>query len=408
VSRPDPAGPSGAGPVATAVPTRSRWGPVAGFVLVSSANQMLWLNFAPITTGTAARLGVSSSTVGLLSEIFPLLYVVLALPVGVVLDRWFRPTLAVGAALTAAGACLRLAGSGFVPILAGQIVIAVAQPAVLNAVTGVASRSLTAADRATGIAVGSAGTFLGFVLAFVLGLTLGAPGLHTVLVLSAAYAVAGAGVLGVTLRGVSGASRAVAVVGGGLHAHLVGLRAVWSDRLMRTIAAVVFVGFGVFVALTTWLQTLLSKAGVDTTTADGILIVMVGAGIVSSVAAPGAVATRRLQAPALATAAVGGAAGCALLAVAPGVATGYAAMALFGLVLLPALPILLELIEHRAAERAGTATGLLWLSGNAGGIVVALVVQAVVGHPAVAFALMAVVAVGALPLAVRLGHQATE
>jgi hypothetical protein len=48
------------------------------------------------------------------------------------------------------------------------------------------------------------------------------------------------------------------------------------------------------------------------------------------------------------------------------------------------------------------------LSGNAGGIVVALVVQAVVGHPAVAFALMAVVAVGALPLAVRLGHQATE
>jgi predicted MFS family arabinose efflux permease len=99
---------------------RSRWGPVAGFALVSASNQMLWLNFAPITTGAATRLGVSSSSVGLLSEIFPIVYVVLAVPVGRALDRWFRPTLLSGAALTAAGAALRLAGHGFAPVLVGR------------------------------------------------------------------------------------------------------------------------------------------------------------------------------------------------------------------------------------------------------------------------------------------------
>src|SRR5579875_1631864 len=173
----------------------SRWLPMIGFALVSSANQMLWLNFTPITTGSAAHLGVSASTVGVLAEIFPLVYILLALPAGLVLDRWFRPTLLAGAVLTAGGASLRLAGGGFAMVLAGQLVVAIGQPAVLNAVTGVATRSLTTADRPTGIAIGSAGTFLGFIEAFVLGLALGARHLHAILLVSAAYSVLGLVVL---------------------------------------------------------------------------------------------------------------------------------------------------------------------------------------------------------------------
>ena len=384
-----------------AAPAVSRWGPIAGFALISSANQMLWLNFAPITTGSAARLGVSSSTIGLLSEVFPLLYVVLALPIGRALDRWFRPTLLAGAVLTAGGALLRLAGGGFAPVLVGQLVIAVGQPAVLNAVTGVATRSLTTADRPTGIAIGSAGTFLGFIEAFVLGLALGARHLHAILLVSAAYSVLGLVVLAAQLwrPALAGAwaARAESVSAGASR-----LQEVWRDGVVRVIAALVFVGFGVFVAVTTWLQTLLQPSGIDARTADALLLAMVVAGVVSSVAAPPLVARRRAQPLALAVAAGGGLLACALLAAAPQVGTGYAALIVFGFVLLPALPVLLELIEARNPARAGTATALLWLAGNAGGIVVALLVQAVVGAPAVAFGLMAVVALVALPLAGRL------
>lgn len=376
----------------------SRWGPIAGFVLVSSANQMLWLNFAPITTGTAARLHVSSSTVGLLSEVFPLLYVVLAVPAGRALDRWFRPVLLAGAVLTAGGAALRLGGHGFLPLMAGQVLVAVGQPAVLNAVTGIATRSLAPADRPLGIAVGSAGTFLGFVLAFVIGLTFGSGRLEAILVVSAAYAAAGTVVLVAQLY-----RPAVAAGMGRLGAPVVlggqRLRNVWSDGVVRAITALVFVGFGVFVAITTWLQTLLQPSGVGARTADGMLVVMVAAGIVSSVAVPSAVARRSAQPLALAVAAGGGFVACVLVAAVPGVAVGYVALALFGLVLLPALPVLLELIEVRCAEQAGTATALLWLSGNAGGVVVALLVQGVVHDPAVSFGLMAAVAIAALPLA---------
>lgn len=376
---------------------RSRWLPVVGFALVSSANQMLWLNFAPITTGSAARLGVSPSTVGILAEVFPVVYVVVALPAGLALDRWFRPTLAAGALLTAAGALIRLAGHGFGPVLAGQLVVAVAQPAVLNAITGIATRSLAESDRPVGIAVGSAGTFLGFVVAFVLGLTLGAAHLHLLLAVSAAYSVAGAAVLVPALRSVD-TSTAVVAVGADRSA----LRTVWSDPVVRSVCWLVFAGFGVFVAITTWAQALLEPSGVSARGADGMLLAMVGAGIVTAVALPPLVATRAKQPAVLAVA--GGASFVALVALAslPGRDTGYAGLALIGLVLLPALPVLLEVLETRCGANAGAATALLWLFGNAGGMVVALAVQVVVSSTAASFALMAAVALAAMPLARRL------
>ncbi|MDA8061918.1 MAG: MFS transporter [Actinomycetota bacterium] len=378
----------------------SRWLPVAGFAMVSSANQMLWLNFAPVTTGAAARLGVSGSTIGVLAEVFPVVYVLLAIPAGLALDRWFRPTLAAGAILTAAGALLRLAGHGFAPVLAGQLVVAVAQPAVLTAVTGIATRSLSTADRPTGIAVGSAGTFLGFVLAFVLGLALGAAHLHLLLVVSAAYAVAGAALLLPALGSVDAAA-GVRAVGADRSA----LRAVWSDPVVRSVCWLVFAGFGVFVAITTWVQALLLPSGVSARGADGMLLAMVAAGILTAAALPPLVAARAKQPLVLAVAAGVSFAALVALAAAPGAAAGYAGLVLIGLVLLPVLPVLLEVLETRCGPNAGAATALLWLSGNAGGVVIALAVQAVVASDAAAFGLMAAVALGALPLARRLASR---
>src|ERR1700679_1105584 len=143
---------------------RDRWAVIATYALVGAANQMLWLTFTPITTPSAHHYGVSSDDIGWMPEISPLLYVLLAVPAASLLDRWFRPTLAVGAVLTAVGGLLRLGGDTFAWVLAGQVLIAVAQPLILNAVTGLASSYLSADSRPMGIAVGSAGIFLGMLL----------------------------------------------------------------------------------------------------------------------------------------------------------------------------------------------------------------------------------------------------
>ena len=69
----------------------ARWALVAAYAAAAGANQLLWLTFAPITTRTAEHYGVSESAVGWLTQVFPLLYVILAIPAGIALRRAFRP-----------------------------------------------------------------------------------------------------------------------------------------------------------------------------------------------------------------------------------------------------------------------------------------------------------------------------
>jgi len=78
------------------------------------------------------------------------------------------------------------------------------------------------------------------------------------------------------------------------------------------------------------------------------------------------------------------------------------AIVAMGVVLLPALPIILTAAEQLAGAAAGTAGAIVWMAGNLGGLVVALLVQILVHHPLAAFGAMAAVSLLGLPLAARL------
>src|SRR5690242_1044953 len=218
--------------------------------MVSAANQMLWLTYAPITTDAAHHYGVSVSAIGWLAEIFPLVYVVLALPTGRLIDRSLGMGLGLGAALTAVGAVVRLPGDSYPLVLAGQVLIALGQPLVLNAVTAMASRSLRPADRPTGIAVASAGIFAGLVLALLSGSIAGVAHLQGLLLFQAAFALVGAGWLGFELRRLPEAAHPRP----GERPDRPPLSAALRNRPVVLLAAMAAAGFGVFVAITTWLQ----------------------------------------------------------------------------------------------------------------------------------------------------------
>ncbi|MGV1037806.1 MAG: MFS transporter [Candidatus Nanopelagicales bacterium] len=362
---------------------------------MAAANQTLWLTFAPITTDAAAEYGVSVGDIGWLAQIFPLLYVVLALPAGFALDRWFRPSLAVGAGLTAVGAMVRLIGSDFVIVLIGQIIIAIAQPLILNAVTRISIDYARERDRPAAIGVGSAGMFAGMVIALLLGTAFGGSGLRDLLIIQAVFAVVAAVAL---LFGLSQRGRHTPAVADGEQAQKHRLRSVWADPLIRTLTGIVAIGFGAFIALTTWLQALLEPAGIDATEAGILLLAFVVAGIIGSMTMPPLIARwGRQQRWLLIAIAVSGA-GTLLLAFSPGYVASLAICAVIGFFLLTSLPIILEMAERRAGPASGTATALLWLSGNAAGLVIALLVQQLLGLPAWAFVLIAVVMVIGLPL----------
>jgi len=273
------------------------------------------------------------------------------------------------------------------------VLVAVGQPFVLNAITKLAGEYLPAEKRPEGISYGSAGIFGGMLLGLGLGPVLGSSGnLHTLLLVNAVFA-------SVALVALAAALRAPGI--GGEHEDTLepsGLRAVWNDRLIRNVAGVSFLGFGVFVAVTTWLQALLSHSGVSSDTAGGLLVGMVVVGIVGSAVVPAAVARRGQTFGLMRVSALGASFACLMLATLDWLPGFAVAVALIGFLLITSLPVMLELTERRAGVNGGSATALMWMAGQGGGIVIAVIVQVVVHHPTVAFVLMAVAAAGALPL----------
>ncbi|MFD3405659.1 MFS transporter [Kribbella sp. NPDC058693] len=426
---------------------RSQWPAIVGYSLVGAATQLVWLNFAGVTTVAADHYNVSESAIGWLAQVFPLLYVVLAIPCGLLLDRWFRPALIAGAVLTALGALVRLIGDDFSWLLAGQILASIAQPLVLNAVTGITGRYLSEKDRPTGIAVGTASIFAGMVIAFLLSaIFTTASSLPTMLWITAIFCVLAALVLTLVIRrpgpfdpahppvlrayfadapltpqepptDTAAAHADPATAPPGAHAESAAvyaadasagsappsrpdrgaLAAAWGDPLIRRLCVLALFPFGVFVAMSTFAQALLEPAGVSGGTASTILLVNVIAGVLGSAIIPILVVRRQAESTLLVISLTATAAACVLLALAPGVLTGFVAITLIGLLLLPALPIVLELVERRTGEAEGTAAGLIWMSGNLGGLIVAVVVGLLVDHPPAAFLVMAAIALIAVP-----------
>ncbi|MEV8374779.1 MFS transporter [Kribbella sp. NPDC056861] len=371
---------------------RSRWGAIAAFAVVGAATQLVWLNFAGVTTVAAERYDVSENAIGWLAQVFPLLYVVLAIPAGLILDKWFRSGLIAGAVLTALGALLRLGGDDYGWLLAGQIVASVAQPLVLNAVTGITGRYLAEKDRPTGIAAGTASIFAGMVIAFLLSAVFADSNeLPTMLWLTAIFSVLAAAYLIVALRKPGehkverrGPSRGA-------------LQTAWGDPLIRRLCVLAIFPFGVFVAMTTFSQALLEPAGVSAGTASTILLINVVAGVIGSAVVPILVVRRHAESALLVASLSVTALACVALALWPGVAMGFIAITVIGFLLLPALPIVLELVERRTGEAEGTAAGLIWMAGNLGGLLVAIAVGVLVDHPLAAFLVMAGVALIAVP-----------
>ncbi len=387
-------------PPALRAPTGNGRGVIVAYALVAAATQMLWLTYAPITTDTARSYGVSESAVGWLSEIFPLLYVVLAIPAGMLLDRWLRPALAAGAALVAAGGLLRLGGLTFGWALAGQLAVALAQPIVLSAVGKLAAEYAPPAERPTAIAIGSAGNFVGMLAALLLGPALGAHGhLQRVLGIEAGLAAAAAVALALAVRRppVRAGSEAALI------ASLATVRRLWALPRMRTLCGLVFVGFGVFVALATWLQALLHPDGISDTTAGALLVAMILAGVLGCAVLPPIVARRAAERTYMRAAVAVSALGCATLGLQSLLGVRAGALVAMGLLLLPALPIVLTAAEVLAGPAAGTAGAIVWMAGNLGGLVVAGLVQLLIHHPLAAFLAMGGVSLLGAPLAARIG-----
>ncbi|MDR6553912.1 MFS transporter [Paenibacillus qinlingensis] len=389
--------------------SRSRWSVVAAYALLAAVTQLLWVTFTPITTAASREWEVSIDAVGWLSLVFPLVYVLLSIPFGLGADRWLRGSLLIGGALTAVGALIRIV-PGYEFALIGQLVIAIGQPLVLNAVNKLAVLYVRPEQRANAIAAGTASLFVGILVSTVtVPFVMAWQGMPAVLWTQGGISVIAAVAMGLALRRapVFEVEAAAADTSSAL-----GLRAVailWSQRWVRLFSLLLFAGFGIFITLATWLEVLASAIGYNAQQVGIGIGVMTAAGIAGAAVVPRwAMHGQRARTVVL----------CSLVAsvlLLVGLAVGMpqwlfiSLLAVCGFLLLADLPVMLSLAEAKSDPQfVGAVTGLLLLFGNLGGIMLSLAVQLLLNNRIVALSVLAAVVILILPAAMRLQRVASK
>ena len=388
---------------AAAVGTRGssvRWAVLGAYALLAACTQLLWLTFAAVDTRSAAVMKVDLGAVGDLAAIFPFVYIVLALPTGRWLDMKFAQALGTGALLTGGGALIRMASpTSFGWQLAGQLVIAAGQPLVLNSITKVAARYFAPEERAIAISIGTAALFVGILAAVLMaGPLFDAGGLPLLLGVQAVPAVLATALVVIALR--------TPPVFPDDPAVSLSLRWLTGDRFMWVLAALVFIGMGTYNAVATWLQPILAHFG-EGAAAGNLIAVMTFAGIIGAAVLPTSVAARDRRREMLLAALVVSAISFVAIALNHNVLWLGAWLFAQGFLLLASLPVVLDWSDvHAGPERQGAAVGFLMMSGNLGGLLLVLAVQALIGNPYLALGALAVVAVAGLPVVLRLPSRA--
>ncbi len=349
-----------------------RWLILVVFMLVAAFNQLVWITFAPITEASAAYYHVSQLDIGLLSMSFMIAFLIFSIPASWVIDTYgFRVAVGIGAALTGIFGLMRgLISSNFTLVMIAQIGTAVGQPFILNAVTKIAARWFPIEERATASGLGSLAMYLGILagLALTPALALGA-GFSNMLLYYGIGSVVAA-ILFIIFAREHPATPPGPVELEERALMFDGLKQILKNKNFILLMSVFFIGLGVFNSVTTWIEDIISPRGFTATqagTAGGLMIV---GGIIGAVILPTLSDKYRKRVPFILIGLAGTIPG--LLGITYATTSGlvYAASFALGFFLLSAGPIGFQYgAEIGRPTPEGTSNGLLFLMGNASGIV---------------------------------------
>lgn len=348
-----------------------RWVILAVYMFILAINQMMWITFAPITTDAVKFYNVSDLKIGLLSMIFMIVYLVISIPASWAIDTYgIKKGVGFGAILTGVFGLMRgIVSDNYTLVLVSQIGIAVGQPFLLNAITKVAARWFPFDERATASGMGTLSMYVGILAGMVLTpyLVLSG-GISKMLYINGIISAISVIVFFIFVRerpvtppcSAELEERALVIDG---------LKQIFRKRDFNRLLIIFFVGLGVFNAVTTWIEQILSPNGFSAIQAGLTGGLMIIGGIVGAIVIPLLSDHYRKRTIFIIIALAGST--ISLLGVT--FATNYALLlvsgAAFGFFLLSSGPIGFQYgaeITHPISE--GTSNGFLILMGQASGI----------------------------------------
>jgi len=347
-----------------------RWIVLVAYMWGAAVSQLLWLNFAPITPLVEQLFHVSELEVGLLSLVFPLLYIPISIPAGIITDsKGFRVSVGIGALFMTAFSVLRILSPDFTMLLIFQAGVAIGQPFVMNSISKLAATWFPRNERVLATGLGSMALFLGMMISLSLTpfLTLSI-GFASMLMCYAAIAVIGALFFFAAARAKPPAAVEPEEVSESF--SMQGFRRVIRSRDLALLSAAFFIGVGLFTALATWLEKVLEPFGISITDAGIIGGVFIVGGIVGSIVIPAFSDKTGRRKPFLVGDLLISSAALTIFVTGGSFLFLLVGAFVLGFFLMSSLPIGLQVsAELVGSSMAGTAASLLWLFSQIGSVV---------------------------------------
>jgi len=252
-----------------------RWVVLIGFMLLNLAIQVQWLTHAPVAR--AAEVFYSGQfdpgsliNIDFLAMIYMIVYLVVCIPASYVIDTWgIRRGIGFGAVLAGAAGFLKgLFASNFMVVLLCQVVLAIAQPFVLNAITALSVRWFPLEERGLAAGLSSLSQYLGIILVMLITpiLVVTSPdlpdygaGMDRALMIYGIFTLAAAAAALVLIRekpsgAVSGLEER--------YSFTRGLKHIFRQRDMIIMIGLFFIGLGIFNAVSSMVDSIAESIGV--------------------------------------------------------------------------------------------------------------------------------------------------
>jgi MFS family permease len=355
-----------------------RWLVLLVFMFIAAVTQVLWITFAPISSLIAAFYGVTELDVALLSLIFMVVYLPVSIPAAYLIDsKGFRLACIVGAFITALFAIFRAFSPDYLFLLIFSAGIAIGQPFVFNSPTKIARRWFPIKERGLATGLGTMAIFLGILLGLLVTpfLTIWF-GIPNMMIIYAAIAVIAA--LMFVLVAKESPPTPPEFDEPEDEKMTTGLRRIFGIKQFFILIVLFFIGLGIFNGIATWIEQILLGRVVTITQAGIVGAVIIFGGIIGAVIIPELSDRFQRRKPFILLSLLMAIPFTFLLAYHPDYNVLLLSAFLLGFFLMPALPIGLQAgAELTKPIPEGTSAGVLMIFGQAGGIVLILLMSLV-------------------------------
>ena len=347
-----------------------RWAVLSVFALLNVVIEIQWVALAPVTTEAAAYYQVTPMSIGFLSMIFMLVYIVVSMPASYIIDTYgIRIGIGVGAALIGAFGLLKgLYASSYAMVGLSQVGLAVAQPFILNAYTRVGAKWFPMEERATATGLAALSQYAGIIVAMAATpLLVHAYGMDRMFLVYG-IAAAAAAVLFFLFFKEAPPTPPSPEEEEARFGVAEGLRHILRQRQMLLLLALFFIGLGIFNAVTTWIEQVLAPRGFSEEQAGMAGTAMILGGILGASILPPLSDRLRRRVPFLTVAVFFSIPGLAGLAFATNYAVLLCSSFLLGFSSMSAGPIGFQYgaeLSYPAPE--STSQGILLLAGQISG-----------------------------------------